>query len=123
MSDKSPATKIELKPDGTVIVSLGSINKPGLYSHIEIKDAHNMTERDLYRSVGLCVAELADRQYLRYLDNHDVGGSVLSALEALHKMMKDGTPRVWMNKRFYEPSDVGSRKTIDIPNPSRQNWT
>lgn len=120
---KEPAVKLDVKPNGSLIVSLGSFTRPGLYSSLEIKEAHRMTYREMLKATGIVVASLAEHQGRNFLDNHDVGKTMEAVIEATAKILKDGTPRVWVNKRHYEPFAIGTVKTMDIPNPTRPNWT
>ena len=120
--NKEPAIKLDVKPDGSLIMSLGSFNRPGLYSHFKIEEAHKMSERELLQAAGLAITSLADHQFRSYGDNHDIPKTMHAVIEAVHKIIKDGTPRVWVNKRHFQPFREGTVKTMDVPNPERPNW-
>lgn len=120
---RDPAIKLDVKPDGSLEISLGSFTRPGLYSTLTVDGAYKMTQRELLKAAGIVVARLADYQGRQFLDNHDIEHTMLSVLEAVDKIMADGTPRVWVNKREFEPYKKGTVETLKIHNPERPNWT
>jgi hypothetical protein len=116
------SASVTLLTNGSLKVSLGSVVRPGLYSNITIPEAYKLTNRELMRCVGEAVVDMASHQFRMYGDPHDVSACITAAVEATHKLIKDGTPKVWYNRRHYGPLKQGTIRTLDIPNPVRPNW-
>lgn len=121
--NREPSVILKMKGPHILNVALGSHNKPGLYSDLDVPDAHRCSQRELLQAVSFCLVRLMIHQNQTYLDQHNELDTIKAGKEVLSAFISAGGAKTHVNRKTFSSYHKSGQKTMDIPNPTRPNWT